>query len=138
MNNRTVPRFRLLGTVLVLLAVAAIAHGGPVPPYAQINWCIKEAVEEYTKANSGKLPTSWEDLDGHLNYYYVERNLNLKIRPAFHLYGATHPKFAGDFGEGTELIAMTAFVIEDDTRPQKGRYATVRQPDGAIGTQWVN
>jgi hypothetical protein len=138
MNIRTTLRFRLLGTFLVLLAATVIVHSGFVPPYAQINWCLKEAVEQYAKANGGNLPTSWEDLDGYLDYQRIETTMNKKIRPAFHLYGSARPKFTGDWGEGTELIAMTAFVIEDDTRPQKGRYATVRQPDGTIGTQWVN
>jgi hypothetical protein len=130
-------RLRLLGTFLVLLATTAIVHSQGTR-WGLLNSCLRDAVEDYAKANGGNLPTSWENLDGYLNYQKIETTLNLKIRPAFHLYGATRPKFTGVFGEGTELIAMTAFVIDDDTRPQKGRQATVRDPDGTISTQWVD
>ena len=131
---------RFTATFLVLLASTVMLYGRSASTgWSALNMFIGNAYEKYAKAHDGELPSSWDDLEPYWNSFAVESGTGLKIRENTYIFdrAATlpHVDYTG------KLLAMSASVIIEERRPEKGRYVVYRAGDETgnweIGTKWL-
>lgn len=92
-------------------------------PAGRVMFNFAIAVDSYSKAHDGRLPTSMNDLEGRLN---------LRTFPVQEIQLLDKPIAI----EGGELIAITVRPVSEDRKGPVGRYLTYLREDGKIRSDW--
>ncbi len=90
--------------------------------------------EAYAEDHEGRMPLSWEDI---ALYYESESDRKDSKAPAVSLMlmvGKNHPQIGKP--HPVDLVAISAFPIDDDRHPTLGRYIVYQRPDGRFFSRW--
>lgn len=88
---------------------------------------VADRLNEYAAEHNGAVPRTWEDLAPYLDIERLERNIGGPLAKKMLLLAEVHPSLPGV--QPGQLVAMTAFPIEEDRRGALGRYVVYRRSD---------
>ena len=90
-------------------------------------------LESYAKTHDGKLPSTIDELYSGVDAALLQDQLRGSLSSKIVYFSEQKPQLEQS---GEELLAVIAFPISEDRRPDAGRYTIYRNQAGKIGSRW--
>jgi len=129
--------FGVLQATLTIFIIAGCSHLAASTISTQLSSIargIADRIDVYAHEHEGVLPASWDDLRTYMDVSRMEINLGVPLNEKMLLFGKNHPII--EDAAGVEIVAMTAFPIDEDRRNGIGRYVVYREKSGKFAAKW--
>lgn len=113
-------------TLLLATSISTLDSGLAAGMAARIN--------EYAADHGGVPPRTWDDLRPYVDFGRLEINIGGKLETRMILFGEVKPLVDG--AVKTNIVAMTAFPIEEDRRESIGRYIVYQDKSLRFVARW--
>ncbi len=124
---------RVLCCLLVVYTGSVVFAASIGTQWEGLAHTIAGKIESYAKAHGGQLPSTLQGLYTGIDAALLEDQLRGPLSSKIVYFEEQKPQLEQD---GEELLAVVAFPISEDRRPEVGRYVIYRDRAGKIGSRW--